>query len=213
MNQDAAKLCADSLRTFSKEKHDIKLKATHAHELVAAYFGYKSKSAMKADTKYPMSKLGQAEIIVSMPDDFIDKRRKKLQELSPELPDSYTLGEVVYAPIFAGEFWTSQFPPFRSFKTLAKYLVENSEVFRGDLRFNQNVPMEHFVAVKEEENYVLLTVTHTYRDHTGELKDNGDTIIKLPRIAGRIGYGKPEISVVNRTAGARRKLRFSGVQP
>jgi hypothetical protein len=212
MNQDVAKICADSLRTFSKEKYDITLKAAHAHELVAAYFGYKSKRAMKADTKYPMSNFHQAEIIVMISDDFIDQRRKNLHELSPELPDSYTLGEEVYAPLFEGELWTSQYPPFRSFKTLAKYIVENFEVFRGESRFNYDIPMEHFVVVNDEDSDVILTVTHTYRAQTGELKDNGDTIIKLPRIAGRIGYGRPQITPVIRSGGARRKIKIHGVQ-
>ena len=130
MQQTISKLCADSLRTFTKEKYDIKLKAAHAHELVAAYFGYSSKNAMLADTKYPISNLDQAEIIVMMPDDFIDQRRKNLQGLSPELPDSYTLGEAVYVSLFSDEWWASQYPPFRSFEKLAKYLVENNDAYK-----------------------------------------------------------------------------------
>ena len=43
MQRDISKLCADSLRALANEKYGIKLKSAHAHELVAAYFGYRSK--------------------------------------------------------------------------------------------------------------------------------------------------------------------------
>ena len=45
MRRDIPKLCADSLRAFTKEKYGIKLKAAHAHEIVAAYLGYRSRNA------------------------------------------------------------------------------------------------------------------------------------------------------------------------
>lgn len=110
MQHDISKLCADSLRTFSKEKYDIKLKAAHAHELVAAFFGYSSKNAMLADTKYPISNLGQAEIVVMTSDDFIDQRRNSLQGFSSELPDNYTLGQAIYDSLFSDEWWASPYP-------------------------------------------------------------------------------------------------------
>ena len=78
VHKGISKICADSLRTFSNEKFDIKLKAAHAHELVAAFFGYSSKNALLADKKYPINNLDQAEIIVMIPDDFIDQRRRDL---------------------------------------------------------------------------------------------------------------------------------------
>ena len=115
------KLCADSLRTFTNKKYGVKLKAAHAHELAAAYFGYSSKNALLADKKYPITNLAQAEIIVMISDDVIDQRRKDLQGLPSELPDSYTLGEAVYTSLFSDEWWASQYPPFRSYEKLAKF--------------------------------------------------------------------------------------------
>ena len=214
MKQDISKLCADSLRTFSKENYDIKLKAAHAHELVAAFFGYKSKNAMLADTKYPISNLDQAEIIVMTPDDFIDQRRKKLQGLSSELPDNYTLGEAVYASLFSDEWWGSQYPPFRSFKTLAKYLVDNNDAYHSVFKLSLDaLPMHHVVVVKDSENEVTLSVLHTHETPTEETLVGGKTTIKLPHVAGHIGYGKPQVTVEQWTAGARRTLESLGVQP
>ena len=212
MQHDISKLCADSLRTFTNDKYDIKLKAAHAHELVAAYFGYKSKNAMLADTKYPISDLDQAEIIAMIPDNFIDHRRKNLQGLSSELPDSYTLGEAVYASLFSDEWWGSQYPPFRGFEKLAKYLVENNDVYQNVFKFYRDVPMHHIVEVKDEEDGVKLTVIHSHKTAAGEMLGDGKTTITLKRVAGRIGYGKPQVSVEQWTGGARRTLESLGVQ-
>ena len=212
MQHEIFKLCADSLRTFSKEKYDIKLKAAHAHELVAAFFGYKSKNAMLADTKYPVSNLDQAEIIVMIPDGDIDQRRNNLQGLPPVLPDSYTLGEAVYASLFTDEWWGSQYPPFRSFEKLAKFLIENNDAYKNVFKFYRDVPMQHIVEVKDEEDGVLLTVIHSHKVAAGEMIGDGKTTITLKRVAGRIGYGKPQVSVERWTGGARRTLESLGVQ-
>ena len=213
MQQHLFKLCADSLRTFANTNYNVKLKATHAHELVAAYFGYSSKNAMLADTNYPVSNLNQAEIIVMPPDDFIDQRRKNLQGLSPELPDSYTLGKAVYVPLFSDEWWGSSNPPFRSFEKLAKFLIEKNEAYQNAFKFYRDGPMHHFPEVKRAENKVLLRVLHAYRTDNGEMSVAGETTIKLPRIAGHIGYGKPKIAVGTWHGGFRRTLESLEVQP
>ena len=206
------KLCADSLRTFSKEKYDIKLKAAHAHELVAAFFGYSSKNTTLADTKYPISNMGQAEIIVMTPDVFIDQRREDLQELSSELPDSYTLGEAVYDFLFSDEWWASPYLPFRSFEKLAKHFVENNDAYKNVFKVYRDVPIHHIVNVETSENGVLLTVLHSHGTSTGEMLGVGKTTVKLRRVAGRIGYAKPQVSVKQWTGGARKTLESLGVQ-
>src|SRR5690606_17794842 len=126
-SDDITKLCAASLPAFTLKNYGIQIKSAHAHELVAAYFGYKSRAPLLADTKRPICNLPLASILVMVPDSFIDQRRQELQGLSPELPDSYKLGEGVYVPLFAGNVWTSLFPPFRGFDKLAKYMFENSD--------------------------------------------------------------------------------------
>lgn len=213
MKQDLSKICADSLRTFTNEKYDIKLKAAHAHELAAAYFGYSTKNAMLADTKYPFSNLDQADIVVMIPDEFIDQRRKSLLGLSSELPDSYAIGEAVYASLFSDEWWASPYPPFRSFEKLAKFLVENSDAYQNAFKLYRDEPIHHVVDVKITENDVSLTVFHAHQASTGEMLGAGQTTINLQRIAGHIGYGKPRVSVEKWTGGARRKLDFLGRQP
>ena len=212
MQPKLLKSCADSLRTFCTETYDIKLKAAHAHELVAAYFGYSSKNALLADRKYPVNNLDQAKIVVMISDDFIDQRRNELQGLSLELPDSYTLGEAVYAPLFSDEWGLSSYPPFRSFEKLAKLLVEDNDTYQEVFKFYRDIPVHHYVGIKPSENDVLLSVIHSSENSTGEMVGHGETTIKLPRIAGRIGFGKPQVSVEQWTGDARRTLESLGVQ-
>lgn len=212
MQQDISKICADSLRTFSSEKYNFKLKASHAHELVAAFFGYSSKNAMVADTRYPITNLGRAEIVVMTSDDFIDKRREKLKGLSSELPDNYTLGEVIYSSLFTDEWWVSQFPPFRNYEKLAYYLLENNPAYQETFKFYRNVPMQQIVVVQDSEHDVLIMVLHSPKTSSGEKIVVGKTNIYLPRIAGRIGYSKPRISVEQWTGQAMRTLDSLGVQ-
>lgn len=201
------KMCVDSLRTHSIDNYNIKLKPTYAHELVAAYFGYKSNAALRADKIAPINNLPQAEIIVMSPGHVIDKRRKELEGLPLELPDSYTLGEAVYAPLFSNKWWKSLYPIFRSFEKLARFIVENDASFQHAFKAYKNLPMHHILEEKNVENNKLLIVWHCHEISTGELVTDGRTIIKLPRVAGYIGYGKAQVSVEKFTGQARQIFR------
>lgn len=205
--QSIQKLCADNLRTFIDTNYGIELKSTHAHELVAAFFGYKSKAALDTDTITHVNNLSQAEFIVMMPDNFIDERRKKLSGLSQELPDSYTMGEAVYTPLFSDQWWKSSYPPFRSFEKLAKFIVENNDSFQHAFKFYENLPMHYILDVQTEENDMVLTIWHCHEISTEELITDGRSIIKLSRVAGHIGYGKPQIAVEKLTGHFRQILK------
>lgn len=45
MKLEITKACADSLRTFTENNYGIQLKSSHAHELVAAFFGNSLRAA------------------------------------------------------------------------------------------------------------------------------------------------------------------------
>lgn len=201
---DIDKLCADSLRSFLNQKQGIKLGASHAHELVAAFFGYQSRAALLADTKCPISNLNQAKIIVMAPDSFIDERRKELEGLPPELPDSYTLGEGVYAPLFSKDQWASAFPPFRSFMSLVKFMAEERGLIESSNLYG--VPRHHILDVKDSNEGVLLTVKHAYKADDGNMHVDAATKIELQRVAGRIGYGLARISEERGAGNAREVL-------
>lgn len=83
LQQDIVKKCADSLRKQHYYNSDIQLKPSHAHELIAAYLGYKSKNALLADMKCPISKSSGVDFLILPPDnvkiaDLFNQRREKL---------------------------------------------------------------------------------------------------------------------------------------
>lgn len=193
---DITKICADSLRAFLNEKYGIKLGSSHAHEMVAAFFGYQSRAAMRADTKYPPSNLHQAQIIVMAPDVFIDGRRKDLQGLSSGLPDSYPLGEGVYSALFSEQFWSSPYPPFRSFEKMATYIADEDIKKRGPEGAYRNHASED-IKIERTDDIVKITVFRFYRvpEMDGIQEATITTTITLRRLAGHIGYSRAHVSV------------------
>lgn len=211
MQRDISKLCADSLRALVNEKYGTKLKSAHAHELVAAYFGYRSKNALLADENYPISALAQAEIVVTMPDEFFNKRRMDLQELSSDLPDNSDLYQTIHSTLVTNKLLMGPFPPVCDFEKLAISLLRRSPQYDAAFSFF-DVPLDHFVAVEDEDNNVLLTVSHAYAPQSEDSLAEGRTTISLPRVAGRIGFGRPEL-MPERWTGVRRKtLKSLGVR-
>ncbi len=74
---DISKACSDFLRSEVAANGGEKLKASHARELVAAFFGYKSHAALLAEKVYPLEDLGKADVLV--PDiGLIERRRNAL---------------------------------------------------------------------------------------------------------------------------------------
>lgn len=214
MNPDLPKICADSLRDDVREKYGVKLKASHAHELVAAYFGYKSRNAMLADTEYPVSKLPHAEFVVMTPDSFIDERRRNLEGIPEGLPDSYVLGEAVYTALFANNLWDSATPPYRSFRSLAAVFHDKNEAFRSLFKLSPQGSMHHVLTESILKDEVILTVFHAHEMPTDETMVDGKTVIRLQRSAGKIGYESATMSSPEKwTAGARRSLRSLGISP
>ena len=213
MKREISKLCADSLRTLASEKYGTKLKSAHAHELVAAYFGYRSKNALLAEQNYPISALAQAEVVVTMPDEFFTNRRMVLQELSPDLPDNPVLIEAIHRALVANEWLKSPFPPFSDFERLANSLLTRSSQYDAAFPFHREVPLDHFVSVESADDHVLLTVTHAFAPQSEEALAEGYTTIALPRVAGQIGYGAPELMPTSLSGGMRRTLKSLGVRP
>ena len=108
MKSEITKACADSLRAFAQNNYGVQLKSSHAHELVAAYFGYASRAALLADQNFPIGNLTEAEsIILNPPTLFVDERLKSLENLPSGLPSIGILAEGVYAPIVGDEKFSS----------------------------------------------------------------------------------------------------------
>lgn len=208
--QDITKLCADHLRAFS-ENYGVKLKASHAHELVAAFFGYKSRAALLADTQYPLSNLPLANVIVLAPTAPIDQRCKDLhKDIPPKFPDSYSLGEVIYTVLLAEKWLIST--PWSTYEQLAAHLADNY-ISQNSIKKFYRAPIGENIKIEYKNDSICLTVLRFYQVLTEKIlldgvisETNITTTIWLKRIAGHIGYGKPQISVELWMDGARKTL-------
>lgn len=104
MNFEITKACADSLRNFTQNNYGIQLKSSHAHELVAAYFGYSSRAALIADKECPIGTLKDAELIIlNHPMQRIEQRLKTLANLPSGFPSSDILAATIYKTIITNE--------------------------------------------------------------------------------------------------------------
>lgn len=203
---------ADLLRVFS-ENHGAKLKASHAHEIVAAFVGYSSNAAMRADKVCPIENLDQAEIYVLTPSAFIDQRRQCLQDLPSNLPDSYALGEAL-APAIGEVFRGRVFP---SFAHLSETLTGEHLQRHGRSLLSANFgPFEKVHSIFSKPLYefnpriditddgVTLTVPNRYYGSADVHFHPIDVTItiKLKRVAGHVGYSLSKISAESRADNA-----------
>jgi hypothetical protein len=193
MKLEITKVCADSLRAFTQNNYGVQLKSSHAHELVAAFFGYASRAALIADKKFPIDKLTDSEIIVLTPlIPLVDQRLKSLENLPLELPPSDILAKSVFAPIvadeqFAGKIWSS-------LHDVAMALVEErAQEFK---MFGNNIGEMEWISdvdIKTTESHAMMTIIFDYPTNTTKPLRYSKVDIALPRIAGSIGYTKFEV--------------------
>lgn len=202
-------LCADHLRTFSNQQ-GVKLKSSHAHELAVAFFGYKSKAAMLADTLSPIDNLAQAEFLVLTPSKFIDDRRSALEDLPLDLPGTSILNEELFTYLIS-EGWFSG-KPFGMWKHLADILITDHFLRHGgsiwSMNFGRNeIARSKFDKSGDEYNLipditgsgvklVVNKLRYAASNDTFQSIDISATI-KLKRIAGHVGYSNSEISIVD----------------
>ena len=208
--QTITKLCADHLRN-NASNYGIKLKASHAHELVAAFFGYQSRAAMLAEGFYPVENLDQARLLIVNPE-FIDQRRECLQDLPASLPDSHKLIPELQLALksegeFSGDVWICS--------SLEHYIAEeyvheqdalimdrlSGVMAETNAEFGLGWLEDIEVDIDENDEGITMIVTGQYSGDAGTERpfcgDKIDTVmtIELQRVAGRNGYSKPDISV------------------
>jgi len=203
------KLCADHLRSYSSS-HGVKLKSAHAHELVASFFGYKSKAAMQSDVLSPIDNLNQAQILVLVPSLFIEERRKCLENLPIDLSDTYKLGEEMFTCLATENLFSGRV--FASWSHLAKELTKEFLQDNSELKFPQNFeprtnphqvfnkPVYEFnPTIESINNSIKLTSSNRYYGSSDVHFQPIDVTLsmELKRIAGYVGYTTPEISLIN----------------
>lgn len=202
MQHDITKLCADSLRSYLNNNHGIKLKSGHAHEIVAAFFGYKSAISLRQDSQYPLSNLRQAEYIHFDPSVALVNQR--IKELQIDLPDAVILAGGFYPPLIAEKWLMAKMWP--TFHDLAIHLAEKRLQQRLKML---SIPLDAIkydiaVDIEHKENGVSYTIDVGYPPTQGKRLRDSKFIIMLPRIAANLGYGKPKIEETRYSGDAQR---------
>lgn len=203
MSIDLSKLCADFLRQNHASQSTQKLKASHARELVAAFFGYKSHAALMAENTYPLSQLEEAYIFI--PDvSLMNDRWSKLNGVPNDLNRTIDLAKLLSdmlaeEGLFGGDIWL--------YDTLETYIAEvllpdcqsliddqlsgamaetNAEFCDGSYYDDVRI---------EDRGGELVAIAKT--QYKGESMDDkpfcGDTLdivvqVTLPRMAGKRGF-------------------------
>lgn len=200
MKLEITKACADSLRTFTQNNYEIHLKPTHAHEIVAAYFGYSSRAALLADKKCPIGTLKDAELIIlNDPMQRIEQRLKTLANLPSELPSSDILAATIYKTTISNEQLSEKV--WTDFKEMAIAYAED-RVFHNE-KMERMMGIDGFdqseldwliqVDINTMETDVRITVTYDYPAKAKKTSRHASVAVALPRIAGNIGYGEPKV--------------------
>ena len=205
-----SKECADFLRARHESQYGQKLKASHAVEIVAAFFGFKSHAAQLAEASYPISKVEDAVIMV--PDvPRIEWRMTRLRGLPSNLPSAIELARTLSAFLieeswFGGKVWIHE---SLGNYVVEEYLLENdtfiSDELSGEMA-STNAYFEEFPEyeqpeVLEGEDQVRVAVTGVLtgnqdldRPYSGHVIGFGVTVT-LYRVAGRTCFMEPDIEV------------------
>jgi len=208
MQSDITKACADYLRDMYDQ--NPKLKSSHAHELVAAYFGYSSRAALLADSKFPIENLGKATLFI--PDiELLASRMKELEGLPEAVSNVEKLAEVLTKYIEDQDYFTADvwLTPSLEDYLLEDYLSDNQVevddrmimLISSEGGHYYTDPIYDTFSCKFEGDYFIAAFTgglieepHPARVFTGsELTVSIE--IKFRRVAGRTAFHYPEISV------------------
>ncbi len=208
MSSYLSKYCADFIRASYNHVYGGKLKASHARELVAAFFGYKSHAALIAEKTYPLTRLAEARILV--PDiPLLEKRRLCLKGLPEDLPTSQELASELSSFLqdqsyFGGDVWL-----YESLETyvMEKLLIENDHIVMDELSGVMAETNAFFdeayyetASISDDGDNLVITVDGAYSGTSHDDKPFcGDQIdmrvtVTLYRIAGRRGFQDFDIS-------------------
>lgn len=199
------KECADRLRETYRALSGKKLRSGHAHELVAAYFGYGTAAALQSDAVFPLSSLDEAEILI--PDiQGMDSRRVELAQLPADLPSSKDLADVISLRLeenghFSGEIWDATYlsDDINGYIQRDPMVIEDElagEIATTNAYFDELYIDETDVAFHEDS--LVATLTGSLNgEQDQDRASHGDkikftSIMTMRRVASRIGYFNPE---------------------
>jgi hypothetical protein len=201
------KQCADHLRAHHRNQTGGKLSSGHAHEIVAAYFGYGNVAALKAEVFFPLSGLGHADILI--PDlPLMDRRVTELKGLPADLDDVDALASEISAfltntSLFTGDVWyTRDLEDYIS----GPYIQERALEIEDELADQMALTNAFFDEVYVDEAAATAGASTLVVELDGSLngetaedqvfcgdKVNFSTTLTFQRVAGRVAYTTPEM--------------------
>jgi hypothetical protein len=210
MHPDISKLCADFLRSeyVAVTSGGSKLKVSHARELVAAYFGYKSHAALLAEAKYPLHLLEAAQVLI--PDiRLIEERRGSLTGLPADIAASADIASSISdylqaQGLFGGKVWLHE--------SLGEYVLEellpdedahicdelSGAMAETNAYFDEAI--YESAEIFDGSDGLRIEVEGQYngssdldRPFCGDQIDMAVTV-ELTRVAGKVAYTEPTIS-------------------
>jgi hypothetical protein len=201
------KKCADFLRSTYSNLPGGKLGSGHAHEIVAAYFGYGTAAALRTEPKYNLAALAEAAIL--MPDlRRMDQRIQQLTRLPVGLPGVDEFASKLTSFLrghgyFSGEVWGT--------RNLAEYIdvsfIQEDPVMIEDALSGQIAMTNAYFDELDVHNVDLHfgddSLTANVSGSLNGVNDpdkafHGDsiaftTVMTFERVAGRVGYLWPEL--------------------
>lgn len=192
MQHDIIKLCADSLRAYAQDRR-IQLKSSHAHEIVAAFFGYKSKIALLADKEYPITDIKQADIIILPPyNDAVNPIfRQRKNDLQIYTFDEYDVRNIVSDVLKNAPMYSQRLGDIACVVARGR-LVERFKVLGLDP--DQLNLIAEVTDSKISASEVSFTVSIDYISDKGIKTQRDSTmIVTFSRIAGQVGFKNPNV--------------------
>ncbi len=201
------KQCADFLRAYYHSVTGAKLGAGHAHELAAAYFGYSTAAALRAEAKYPLEELGGADILI--PDlNLLEQRMKQLEGLATNLPSvddlASALGEfLIAAGAFSGQIWqTWDLADYIN----ADFIQKDTSIIENDLAGEIAITNAYYDELYVDDVNIATGPDALVATASGNLNGENDpdkgffgdsiafkSVITLYRVAGRVAFKEPRL--------------------
>ena len=208
MNSSVVKICADTLKNHYRENYGVKLKSSHAHELVASFFGYKSKNAMLSDSNYPPELICGSEVVICKPVSLLEKRIEVLENfpLSIKPSDVFELIFSQVATKLSEENGHSVL--FQDKISYVKHYLATSDRWKETFTKFAKFDFEYLIESEESRDKLELTIKHGTRISDSELSGMGQTVLSFNRVSCTIGFNSPSEALEVWTGGFRQILKL-----
>ncbi|EEE48186.2 hypothetical protein FIV06_31440 (plasmid) [Labrenzia sp. THAF191b] len=199
------KECADRLRETYRNLTGSKLKSGHAHELVAAYFGYGTAAALQAEVEYPVEAIEAAAVLI--PDlALMGRRQSELNQVPTDLQPVDDLAKEITAYLvdegyFSGKVWHARdlSDEINSYVMEDPMLIEDAlsgEIASTNAYFDELYIDEVVVDVTDDAFVATLTGSLNGEQDQDRVfhgdKINFTSTMTMYRIAARIAYQEPD---------------------